>query len=1093
MKKILLFVLLSTCSLFAQAQTIINVGEIRYLIEGDHAVIARQDKELSGDIVIPASIEWEKTNYDVTGMVEPTNLERFDGGVVEVEGGAFQECKITSVILPAGIVAINDGAFSNCPNLTSITLQGETTKIGMAAFSRCTSLTSFTIPSTVTVLGHYAFGDCSTLTTINIPEGLKSLGEGCFLRTAITQLTIPASITELGGFSLSIATLEKLTINVRDHRTLNYNGNLFGKGATQLDLSGVDLVVPNGSFNVYNTYEPWMNFKSITESDGERVEITSDQLHIEVDGVKYLIKGTQEDGYHAILKRQDASLSGKIVIPGNVPYADTTYPLWYIVEPITGTAIDGGTYEVVGGAFQGTQIEEITLPAVAKIPAGTFADCPNLTKVILSEGTEMLGAACFANCSNLSTIDIPASITDLGCDTEYGYKSYLFGNCTSLKTIIIPDGVTKLADGIFKGTGVETLTIPAGITEIGECALEMPQLKTLTLMQPDKDKFTVRGDAFGSNTNYLSQADLITPLGSALVYREYNPWKKFRSINDVNCSYLKLDGAVFSAPTGSFTTEGITNFERHDAWYIDTFTQGLCIDNDTKISFTTTAEESWIYIYLSSCNSSTVKLDDEEIAYTPIDDDQRGTYSFRRYDRLVGPGPHTITSAGYEGNQIPVMHLLEVSDASSERFEPEVVTTHINGIRYILKRITVEDVVTHTATIGCQNTSLKGDIVIPEKVTYNGHEYGVTGFVEPSRIERYADGTVEINDGAFQKTSITSIVLPATIKNIASGAFFECRQLASVTLPEGLTQISVSAFARCESLEELFIPETVTDLGSDTEYGYSSYVFGGCTNLKKVNIPTGVTTLASAIFKDSGLETFLIPASVTTLEPYSFITKNLREFKLCHSAVKDLTFTESVFLNVDLSHVKLYVPEGTKNTFKDEYPWKDFEDIIEYTDQNDEHQYNAYRVEYEEETVEEEPEEEEEKDEETPPAQSRRRAPENKPIEVTAGFTPSGVAPELPTEIEKDGKKYTVTMKETLTMMPAKDVVLKVVLTLVGDKGDANCDGTVDAADIVEVVAYIMGGPSPSGKFNLTSADVNEDGIVNAADIVKIVNTIMGQ
>jgi hypothetical protein len=58
-------------------------------------------------------------------------------------------------------------------------------------------------------------------------------------------------------------------------------------------------------------------------------------------------------------------------------------------------------------------------------------------------------------------------------------------------------------------------------------------------------------------------------------------------------------------------------------------------------------------------------------------------------------------------------------------------------------------------------------------------------------------------------------------------------------------------------------------------------------------------------------------------------------------------------------------------------------------------------------------------------------------------------------------------------------------------KGDANSDGTVNAADIVEVVNYIMG--NPSAKFNQEAADANGDGTVNAADIVTIVNIIMGQ
>ena len=57
-------------------------------------------------------------------------------------------------------------------------------------------------------------------------------------------------------------------------------------------------------------------------------------------------------------------------------------------------------------------------------------------------------------------------------------------------------------------------------------------------------------------------------------------------------------------------------------------------------------------------------------------------------------------------------------------------------------------------------------------------------------------------------------------------------------------------------------------------------------------------------------------------------------------------------------------------------------------------------------------------------------------------------------------------------------------------QGDANGDDTINAADIVEIVNYIMG--TSSDKFKMEGADANGDGTVNAADIVAIVNIIMG-
>ena len=55
--------------------------------------------------------------------------------------------------------------------------------------------------------------------------------------------------------------------------------------------------------------------------------------------------------------------------------------------------------------------------------------------------------------------------------------------------------------------------------------------------------------------------------------------------------------------------------------------------------------------------------------------------------------------------------------------------------------------------------------------------------------------------------------------------------------------------------------------------------------------------------------------------------------------------------------------------------------------------------------------------------------------------------------------------------------------------GDANGDGIVNAADIVEIVNYIMG--TCSDKFVFKTADANGDGTVNTADIVSIANIIL--
>ena len=57
--------------------------------------------------------------------------------------------------------------------------------------------------------------------------------------------------------------------------------------------------------------------------------------------------------------------------------------------------------------------------------------------------------------------------------------------------------------------------------------------------------------------------------------------------------------------------------------------------------------------------------------------------------------------------------------------------------------------------------------------------------------------------------------------------------------------------------------------------------------------------------------------------------------------------------------------------------------------------------------------------------------------------------------------------------------------------GDANGDGEVDANDIVDVMNYMMGNPTPTGIFNVEAADMNKDGVINFADIIQIVNKVL--
>ena len=99
----------------------------------------------------------------------------------------------------------------------------------------------------------------------------------------------------------------------------------------------------------------------------------------------------------------------------------------------------------------------------------------------------------------------------------------------------------------------------------------------------------------------------------------------------------------------------------------------------------------------------------------------------------------------------------------------------IDGLWY---RLNAEDM---TAQVICSQGGqpYSGDVVIPEKVSYEDAEYSVTS----------------IRSAAFRESAITSIEIPNSVKDIGVYAFEDCSSLTSVDLPSDLTSINSSAFS----------------------------------------------------------------------------------------------------------------------------------------------------------------------------------------------------------------------------------------------------------------------------------------------------------
>ncbi len=144
--------------------------------------------------------------------------------------------------------------------------------------------------------------------------------------------------------------------------------------------------------------------------------------------------------------------------------------------------------------------------------------------------------------------------------------------------------------------------------------------------------------------------------------------------------------------------------------------------------------------------------------------------------------------------------------------------------------------------------------------------------IVPREIE--GKEVLAIGEKAFATSSVRTVVLPDTVKNIGDFAFSECTSLQSidlsmpsmayignyafyrctelrnVTFGDNITWIADFAFYRCSSLEKAVLPKSLTKLGNEA--------FAYCTWLRSVTIPKTLT--------DWGMYTFRHDYSLTDIE-----------------------------------------------------------------------------------------------------------------------------------------------------------------------------------------------------------------------------------
>ena len=278
------------------------------------------------------------------------------------------------------------------------------TAVGEKCFYK-TGMTDLTMPDTVTSVGKEAFAYCNALGNITWSENLKSIGESAFMGCGIQSFYMPDSLTAIGaGAFQECNALEEVVCS---------------KGLTEL----------NGTF--FACY----NLKTVRFPAAAQIARIGNNT----------FEGCPLKKFHlpaSVVEIGESAFKGSL--------ERITFPKDSRLERI-------GDY-----AFEGCGFWKVILPASLKeIGRYPFENCEELEQISFAKNAriERLPDGCFGSCYLLREVDIPENVTDIGANLFMDRKKKYY---TKVNEIHIKGGkIKRIAPTAWKGFVKKgTITVP---------------------------------------------------------------------------------------------------------------------------------------------------------------------------------------------------------------------------------------------------------------------------------------------------------------------------------------------------------------------------------------------------------------------------------------------------------------------------------------------------------------------------------------------------------------------------------------------------------------------------------------------------------
>lgn len=179
--------------------------------------------------------------------------------------------------------------------------------------------------------------------------------------------------------------------------------------------------------------------------------VTASAQTFSVDGINY--KVLDADAHTVSVEKKTPSYTGEIVIPATVSNDNVDYTVTAITQSATASTTDGAFANCSG-------VTSITLPAtITSLGNYSFNSCSGLTSLTVPESVTTFGDGVFQNCTGLVELTLPARAEKMGKN--------VFKSCSKLTSLIIPEGIQTLDQNTIQGmTEVLNVTLPSSLTTI---------------------------------------------------------------------------------------------------------------------------------------------------------------------------------------------------------------------------------------------------------------------------------------------------------------------------------------------------------------------------------------------------------------------------------------------------------------------------------------------------------------------------------------------------------------------------------------------------------------------------------------------------